>query len=235
MALSPTYLDPTTSIRTTGVPTVPGQGPTAPSGPPTSEDDWARLTQSTMNDHSAWENYSRSMGLDPGGRYEGNSAAHQLLPGEFNLEAHQLGFANELQPQQHAAIRSMVNLLQNPNLMSEENRAAVMGQVNQHLPELYNHLQSTGAGLGAQQGAMVSQLNQGAGSANAFDANLNSAAGIMGRGNALNALTASQAPTYQGINTLAGIEEGTPRNKTGLDVIGGLAGDFLAGGGLKAK
>lgn len=179
--------------------------------------------------------YNTATGLDPKQRYGANNAARFLLPGEFAYQAHQLGFANELQPEAHDAIRNLISMLQNPDAMSAEYRNKVMGDVQAHFPELYNHFQSLGAGIGAQQGSYLAANNQAANSANKFDAGLRSPTGLMDRGNAIASLVNSQRPDYGGISQLGATQVSTPRNVTGGQIAGGLIGQGLgafAGGGF---
>lgn len=157
-------------------------------------------------------------------------AAGALIPGETaNLKSQQ-NFAGLLLPEQQAAIQHLMALIQNPQGLSDEYRDYAMSQVQQHLPELYAHLQSTGAGIGAQQGATLAANNQGASQANAFQTSLMSPSGIEQRGQAVNQLASSASPNYGGLGTLGQVQHPQEQPDNTLGQFGGIIGGLGAAG-----
>ena len=163
--------------------------------------------------------------LFSGNTSSSTSAAGSLVPGQTGIDKYAQNFYAGLQPNQLGAIQHLMNLLNNPQQMSDEYRNFAMGQVQQHLPELYAHLQSTGQGIGAQQGATLAANNQGADQANAFQSQLNSPSGIQARGSAINQLGAEASPQYQGLAALGRIQNPfAPQQDNSLGQIGGIIG-----------
>jgi len=167
-----------------------------------------------------------ALGLNHAGRYEGNIAAARLLPGEFWSSAYQQGLFNEILPMGGDAVKRMLMQLQNPEAMSQEYRSRATGQANEEGTALAQLLKSRGGGIGAQQGAMVHSMNQGRRSANDFDASLFGPTGTANRMQGIMGLVQGSQPNYGGLGNLHGITTGTPRNQTGAQVIGGLAGQL---------
>lgn len=158
------------------------------------------------------------------GTMASTQAAGQLIPGELANQLSNQQFYGSLLPEQHAAIGHLVNLLQNPDQASDEYRNFVMGQVQQHLPELYNHLQSTGAGIGSAQGSLLSGINQGATTANQFSSQQYSPTGIQQRGQAVLGLTSGAAPSYSGLGELGQIQHPPTTPDNTLSQVGSVLG-----------
>ena len=175
-------------------------------------------------------------GMDPSGANQGYNAARYLIPGEYANLASQQGLQSEMLPGYQNAIRRLMQMLQNPELMSEENRRVIMGQLMGQFQQGQNAVLSAGGGNAAVQGLAVHNQNQANRMGNEFDAKLFSPSGRMetmkGIGNLFNAA----GPNLDTLSQLHAITTGTPRGKSGLDVLGGLAGSAVGGwasGGFK--
>lgn len=170
-------------------------------------------------------------GVGAGGRYPANNIAISLAPAEYWNLANQLGFYNSLQPDEHAAVMQYLNYLRNPQQMANQFRQGQMGQIGSETAQLQNQLASAGAGQGAKEAAALSLFNQANRNANQFEANLFSPQGQAQLAQGALGLIGSQAPNWGDILNIAQITGSTPRNKSGLDVLGTLAGDYLGGMG----
>lgn len=175
-------------------------------------------------------------GMDPSGANQGYNAARYLIPGEYANLASQQALQHEMLPEYQNAIRRLMQMLQNPGLMSEENRRAIMGHLTGQFQQGQNAVLSAGGGNAAVQGLAVHNQNQANRMGNEFDAKLFSPSGRMetmrGIGNLFNAA----GPNLDTLSQLHAITTGTPRGKSGLDVLAGVAGQAAgawAGGGFK--
>lgn len=180
--------------------------------------------------------YNKMTGLDVNGRYQGYNAARYMLPAVYQQLAGQLGFYNSLQPMAQQSTSALLTRLTNPDTMTQQyrNQATAAGQST--LQNVMQRLKSGGAGIGAQQGAQLATANQANSAGNAFQAQMNSPEGQAQRLNAILGTIASQTPNFGNLEALHNIELGTPRNQSGLETIGNLAGGALsswASGGFK--
>ncbi|HVT12808.1 MAG TPA: hypothetical protein VHE55_11120 [Fimbriimonadaceae bacterium] len=179
--------------------------------------------------------YNKMTGLDVGGRYQGYNAARYLLPAVYQQLAGQLGFYNSLQPMAQGAASQLLGQLSNPDQMATSYQAQANAAGQSTLQGVLQRLRSGGAGIGAMQGAALDSANQAATAGNQYRAQINSPEGKAQRLNQMLSLIASQNPNFSNLSTLHGIELGTPRNPSGLDVLGSLAGDLLSNTTFKFK
>ncbi len=179
--------------------------------------------------------YNKLTGLDVGGRYQGYNAARYMLPAVYQQLAGQLGFYNSLQPMAQQATSQLLGRLSNPDQMATSYQAQANAAGQSTLQGVLQRLRSGGAGIGAMQGAALDSANQAATAGNQYRAQINSPEGQAQRLNQMLSLIASQNPNFSNLSTLHSIELGTPRNPTGLDVLGGLAGDLLSNTTFKFK
>lgn len=170
-------------------------------------------------------------GVGAGGRYPANNIAIGLAPAEYENLASQLGFANSLQPQEHQIVQQYLNYLMNPTAMSQQNRNQELGAVANEAPALANQIASAGGGSGNQAGAQLALFNQANRAANSFDANLYSPQGQAALASGALGLIGSQNPNWGDLATIASITDNTPRNASGAQVLGGLAGNLVGAAG----
>lgn len=180
--------------------------------------------------------YSQMTGLDVNGRYQGYNAARYMLPAVYQQLAAQLGYYNSLQPMARQTSGALLAQLSNPDQMVQQyrNQAQAAGQTTTQ--NVLQRLRSTGAGIGAMQGAAQSTANQANSAGNQFQAQLDSPEGRSQRLNSILGVIAGQQPDLNTLSQLHGMMTGTPRNQTGMDIFAGLAGSLLSGwssGGFK--
>jgi len=174
-------------------------------------------------------------GDDAGGRYPANIDAIRLSPAIMHLLAGQLGYANQIQPFLQDATSQTLAMLRNPDLNAAQQQSAINANQGSITNSVLQRLKSQGAGAGALAGAAQSGANMAATAGNQFRAGLSSGSGRLSQLMQMLGIGQAMTPNYEGLNTLAGITTSTPRNKTGLDAIGGIAGNLLAGGGIGGK
>lgn len=172
--------------------------------------------------------YNRLTGLDVNGRYQGYNAARYLIPAVYQQLAGQLGYYNSLQPMAQQDTSALLAELSNPDSMARQyrNQANAAGQST--LQSVLQRLRLSGAGIGAIQGAQIGAVNQAASAGNRYQAQLDSPEGRTQRLNSILGVIAGQNPNFGNLEALHGMTVGTPRNASGLDVLGGLAGNLLS-------
>lgn len=174
------------------------------------------------------KDYNSQTGLDVGGRYQGYNAARYLMPAEYQKLTGEYGMQAGMQPEYQSAMMKLFQMLQNPDAMSAEARAKFQGNAMNSLPGMQNMALSQGMGDASGNMALFG-MNQANRQGNEFDANLYGTTGKMNQANALGAFYNNMTPNLNNLNTLHGITTGTPRNSTGMDVIGGMAGQMAGG------
>lgn len=179
--------------------------------------------------------YNKTTGLDVNGRYQGYNAARYMLPAVYQQLAGQLGYYNSLQPMAQQSTSALLGQLSNPDQMATNYQAQANAAGQSTLQGVLQRLRSGGAGIGAAQGAALNSANVAASAGNQFRAQLDSPEGRAQRLNQMLGVIAGQNPNFGNLQTLHNIELGTPRNPTGLDVLGGLAGQVLSSGAIKFK
>jgi hypothetical protein len=196
------------------------------------------LTKGPGSDQ-ALQNASNEFGIDFNNHNAGFQIARYLLPTLYPSLLQQQLFANGLQPVQQNAASQMLTQLQNPDAMANQYRAKVNAQAGSTLQNVLQRLRSSGAGIGAMQGAAINSTNQANTAANQFQAQQDSPQGQMNRLNAILALIASQQPNLSTLMNLNGITQATPRGQSGLQSvmgalgqIGQIAGMASTGGGM---
>ena len=180
--------------------------------------------------------YSQMYGLDVGGRYQGYNAARYLLPAAYGNLASQTGFYNSLQPMAQQSVNAMLAQLSNPDAAATQYRSNVTAQSHPVLHSVLQRLRSSGAGIGAQQGATLDVTNRATQAGNSFEADQNSPEGRARRLNALLSLIAGQRPDLEPLERLHRMTIDTTRNATGFEALAGLAGQIgssWASGGFK--
>ena len=168
----------------------------------------------------------KAKGLDVNGRYQAYNAARYLLPAVYQQLAGQLGYYNSLQPMAQQSTSALLSQLSNPDSMAQQYQNQAQAQSQSTLQNVLQRLRSSGAGIGASQGAAIDANNQAASAGNQFRAQQDSSAGRAQRLNSILGLIAGQSPNYGNLGMLGSIETGTPRNQTGLQAIGQLASSF---------
>ncbi|MFI5384820.1 MAG: hypothetical protein ACHQ50_01760 [Fimbriimonadales bacterium] len=179
--------------------------------------------------------YNQATGLDVNGRYQGYNAARYMLPAVYQQLAGQLGYYNGLQPMAQQNTSALLAQLSNPDTMAAQYRSQAQASAQSTLQSVLQRLKSGGAGIGATQGAQIASANQAATAGNQYQAQLDSPEGRAQRLNSILGLIAGQQPNFGNLSTLHGMEVGTPRNESGLQAIGQLAGSFAPyiGSGLQ--
>lgn len=177
--------------------------------------------------------YNKMTGLDVNGRYQGYNAARYLIPAVYQQLAGQLGYYNSLQPMAQQASSALLGQLSNPDQMATQYQAQANAAGQSTLQSVLQRLRSGGAGIGAMQGAALNSANQAASAGNQFRSQLDSTEGRSQRLNQMLGIIAGQNPNFGNLQTLHNIELGTPRNPSGLDTLGGIAGQILGSGAIK--
>ncbi len=207
---------------------------------PVGAPEWTRwnlmhLTKGPGSGHAP-SDASAEFGIDFNNHNAGFQIARYLLPLLYpNLLDQQL-FANSLGAQQRNATNSALPMLQNPDAEAGQYRAKVNAQAGSTLNNVLQRLKSSGAGIGAQQGAALSVQNQANEAGNQFQAQQDSPAGRAQRLNAIFGLIAQQNPNFNNLMNLNSITQGTPRGNSGPGGIGGALGSIgqmagMGGGG----
>lgn len=169
---------------------------------------------------------------DAGGRYPANIAANRLTPAEYYNLANQYGFYNQLQPEEHNALFSMLNYMANPELMAGQYQQGADARATQQLPQLQASLASSGAGQGAKEGAALHVGNEAQRAGNAYAANLFSPEGTAQRAQTISGIYNQAQPDYSRLQSIANITGGTPVPQSGLSTLGNIAGGFMGLGKL---
>lgn len=170
--------------------------------------------------------YNQMTGLDVNGRYQAFNAARYLIPAVYQQLASQLGYYNSLQPMAQQNTSALLSQLSNPDTMAQQYQNQAEASSQSTLQNVLQRLRSGGAGIGAAQGAQIGASNQAAKATNQYRAQLDSPEGRAQRLNTILGLIAGQSPNYGNLNDLNSIQLGVPRNETGLQAIGQLAGSF---------
>ncbi len=175
-------------------------------------------------------------GVDVTGRFQGYTSAKNLIPGVYEGLSQQLGAYLKALPASLQSTSQALSMLANPDAMAQSFTGQAQAAGGSQLQATLQRLNSMGGSAGAKAGAAINSQNQIAGASNAFRANQDSAQGRLQRAGAINSLVNSLNPQYGGLEGLAGIETGTPRNQSGLQaitsVLGNISGTIpMKGGG----
>jgi hypothetical protein len=171
-----------------------------------------------IKEYNAWS------GLPVEGANQGYNAMRYLLPALFKLDADQLGFFAEMQPEYRDMISQIIQMVKDPSAASSAFRNKVFGEAQNSLPAEMMQLASAGGSAGSKAGLAVASTNNAKRRANEFDAQLYSPEGRMRALSGASDLIRQQMPTFSGILNAHGVTTSTPRGTSGLDAIGGLAG-----------
>jgi len=169
-----------------------------------------------------------STSFNPSGRHEANVFAKRMMPMVAWNDLYRQAMSNELLGGQMQAMRQWAQQLNNPDWQSQDFRRRMMGQAESQFPELMSHF--AGKGIGSKEGAMLSLRNQANRAANENDQHIYSPQGMQERAGTFAQLMAMLRPDFNQLNTLHGIQLGTPRNQTGIGMLGGLASGLASGG-----
>lgn len=183
------------------------------------------LTAGPGSDQALKES-SQEFGIDFGNHNAGFQIARFLLPTLYPSLLKQQLFANSLQPLQQNTLGSALTSLQNPDQMAGGYRSKVNAQVGSTLQNVLQRLKSTGAGLGAQQGAAINAQNQANTAGNQYQAHLDSYDGQKDRLNGILSLISASKPDLNPLMQLNSITQGTPRGSSGLQQIAGSLGSI---------
>lgn len=174
------------------------------------------------------EKFFGSMGLDPGERYPGFTAAVRLFPAELANLAQSYGLYSSTLPYQAQLVNQTLGMVANPDKNATQYQAMANAQADSTTNQILQRLRSGGAGIGAKQGAAVAGANQAATSGNQYRAMLSSPQTQLQNASAALGMINSLQPNLQNLQTLTGITTGTPRNQSGLQAVGSALGNFSA-------
>lgn len=189
------------------------------------------LTKGPGSD-AALKEASQEFGIDFNNHNAGFQIARYLLPTLYPSLLQQQLFANSLQPMQQSAASQALALLSNPDMAAGQYRSKVNAQAGSTLQNVLQRLKSSGAGIGATQGAALNSANQANAAGNMFQAQQDSPQGQMNRYNAMMATIFGQQPNLSTMGNLNSITQQTPRGQSGLgQVLGAVSGlGQMAGG-----
>jgi hypothetical protein len=185
----------------------------------------AGLSQvSNPNYQNTIKQYNSATGLDVGGANQGYNAMRYLLPLLYKLDADQLAYFAEMQPEYRGMITQLLQYAKDPNLASDAFRSKTMGEAQNEFPAELMRLMSAGAGQGSKEGLSLASTNMAKRRSNEFDAQVFSPEGRMKALGGASDLIRNQMPNFGGIMNAHGVTTSTPRGTSGLEVFGNIAG-----------
>jgi hypothetical protein len=184
---------------------------------------------------AAGKQFFAGMGLNPSGRYEIKSAVDQAVAPTLYNYLSKLGFQNSMLPEAQGATSQLVNMLANPDRMAADANARNQAQAQSGAQQMLQAAKAGGMGIGQQQGIQQEAINQANTASNQDRAQMNSGQGMLSNLQAILQAIMSQNPDMNNLNSIAGIDFGTPRNSTGMDVLGNVLGGMAGNVSIPLK